>query len=64
MLPQSRYANAIGHKLMVQQPLICVDYYVPDANGLVTEDHTPVDNFACAKQERLLVGCLYSSAQA
>lgn len=48
---------------MVQQPLICDDYYVPDANSLVTEDDTPVDNFASAKQQRLLVGSLYSSAQ-
>mgnify|MGYP005848349385 CR=1 FL=1 len=48
---------------MVQQPLICDDYYVPDANSLVTEDDTPVDNFASAKQQRLLVSSLYSSAQ-
>jgi Uma2 family endonuclease len=48
---------------MVQQPLICDDYYVPDANSLVTEDDTPVDNFASAKQQRLLVSTLYSSAQ-
>ena len=48
---------------MVQQPLICDDYYVPDANSLVTEDDTPVDNFASAKQQRLLVGSLYSCAQ-
>jgi len=39
---------------MVQQPLICDDYYVPDANSLVTEDDTPVDNFASAKQQRFL----------
>ncbi len=48
---------------MVQQPLICDDYYVPDANSLVTEDDTPVDNFASEKQQRLLVGSLYSSWQ-
>ena len=48
---------------MVQQPLICDDYYVPDANSLVTEDDTPVDNFASAKQQRLLVSTLYSSEQ-
>jgi hypothetical protein len=48
---------------MVQQPLICDDYYVPDANRLVTEDDTPVDNFASEKQQRLLVGSLYSSWQ-
>ncbi len=39
------------------------DYYVPDANQLVTEDDTPVDNFASAKQQRLSVGSLYSSLQ-
>ena len=48
---------------MVQQPLICDDYYVPDANSLVTENDTPVDNFASEKQQRLLVGSLYSSAR-
>jgi Uma2 family endonuclease len=36
---------------------------VPDANQLVTENDTPVDNFASAKQQRLLVGSLYSSLQ-
>jgi len=34
---------------------------VPDANLLVTEDDTPVDNLASAKQQRLLVASLYSS---
>ncbi|MGF2038846.1 MAG: Uma2 family endonuclease [Nostoc sp. CmiVER01] len=49
---------------MVQQVLINDDdYYVPDANQLVTEDDTPVDNFASAKQQRLLVSSLYSSIQ-
>ncbi|MEH2415301.1 Uma2 family endonuclease [Nostoc sp.] len=49
---------------MVQQVLINDDdYYVPDANQLVTEDDTPVDNFASEKQQRLLVGSLYSSIQ-
>lgn len=33
----------------------------PDANLLITEDDTPVDNFALAKQQRLLVSSLYSS---
>ncbi len=33
----------------------------PDANQLITEDDTPVDNFASAKQQRLLVSSLYSS---
>ncbi|MBD2559900.1 MULTISPECIES: Uma2 family endonuclease [Nostoc] len=49
---------------MVQQLLINDDdYYVPDANQLVTENDTPVDNFASAKQQRLLVSSLYSCLQ-
>ncbi|MEH2291205.1 Uma2 family endonuclease [Nostoc sp.] len=49
---------------MVQKVLINDDdYYVPDANQLVTENDTPVDNFASAKQQRLLVSSLYSSLQ-
>jgi Uma2 family endonuclease len=48
---------------MAQQLLTDDDYYVPDANNLVTEDDTPVDNFASAKQQRLLVGSLYTSVQ-
>lgn len=49
---------------MVEQLLINNDdYYVPDANQLVTEDDKPMDNFACAKQQRLAVGSLYSSRQ-
>ena len=31
----------------------------PDANQLITEDDQPVDNFASAKQQRLLVSSLY-----
>jgi Uma2 family endonuclease len=51
-------------KLMVEQLVINDDnFYIPDANQLVTEDDTPVDNFASAKQQRLLVGSLYSSFQ-
>jgi len=51
-------------EVMVEQLLINDDnYYVPDANQLVTEDDTPVDNFASEKQQRLLVGSLYSSIQ-
>ncbi|MBW4575063.1 MAG: Uma2 family endonuclease [Aphanothece sp. CMT-3BRIN-NPC111] len=46
---------------MVQQAFITDDYFVPDPNQLVTEDDTPVDNFASAKQQRLLVGSVYSS---
>ncbi len=49
---------------MVEQLLINNDdYYVPDANQLVTEDDKPMDNFASEKQQRLLVGSLYSSRQ-
>ncbi|MEH1872804.1 Uma2 family endonuclease [Nostoc sp.] len=49
---------------MVQEVLINNDdYYVPDANQLVTENDTPVDNFASEKQQRLLVSSLYSSLQ-
>lgn len=48
---------------MVQQVLINDDdYYVPDANQLVTEDET-LDNFATSKQKRLLISSLYSSLQ-
>jgi Uma2 family endonuclease len=51
-------------KLMVEQLLINNDdYYVPDASQLVTEDDTPVDNFASEKQQRLLVTSVYSSLQ-
>ncbi|MEH2229651.1 MAG: Uma2 family endonuclease [Nostoc sp.] len=48
---------------MVQQVLINEDdYYVPDANQLITENDT-LDNFATSKQKRLLIGSLYSSLQ-
>ncbi len=53
-------------KLMVEQLLINDDdddFYVPDANQLITENDTAVDNFASEKQQRLLVGTLYSSLQ-
>ena len=39
------------------------DHYIPDANLLITEDDTPVDNFPSAKQQRLLVSSLYSSLE-
>jgi len=35
----------------------------PDANQLITEDDTPVDNCASEKQQRLLTACLYSNRQ-
>jgi len=36
----------------------------PDVSGFVTEDDTPVDNFAQEKQQRLLTESLYSSGYA
>ncbi|WP_427161336.1 Uma2 family endonuclease [Aliinostoc sp. HNIBRCY26] len=49
---------------MVEQTLINIDDCdEPDANLLVTEDDTPVDNLASARQQRLLVSSLYSSCQ-
>jgi hypothetical protein len=46
---------------MVEQLLDKVDdHSIPDANLLITEDDTPVDNFPSAKQQRLLVSSLYS----
>ncbi|MDY7016388.1 MAG: Uma2 family endonuclease [Cyanobacteriota bacterium] len=47
---------------MVEQTLITPsDYAVPDANQLITEDDTPVDNLGSEKQQRLLAGSLYSA---
>jgi Uma2 family endonuclease len=46
---------------MVNQLLTAENDAIPDASQLVTEDDTPVDNFASEKQQRLLVGCLYSN---
>jgi len=46
---------------MVNQLLVAEDYIIPDASQLVTEDDTPVDNFASEKQQRLLVNCLYGN---
>ncbi|MFQ3584694.1 MAG: Uma2 family endonuclease [Cyanobacteriota bacterium] len=34
---------------------------IPNVEDLVTEDDTPVDNFASEKQQRLLTGVLYSA---
>ena len=49
---------------MVEQILVSDDNFdILDANKLVTEDDTPVDNFASEKQQRLLAGSLYSSLQ-
>lgn len=48
---------------MIEQALIYDNYFIPDADKLVTEDDTPVDNFASAKQQRLLVSSVYSSQQ-
>ena len=46
---------------MVDQLLISDEVIPPDASQLVTEDDTPVDNFASEKQQRLLVSSLYSA---
>ncbi|ASC73749.1 Hypothetical Protein XM38_047210 [Halomicronema hongdechloris C2206] len=46
---------------MVDQLAISEEVAFPDASQLVTEDDTPVDNFASAKQQRLLVSSLYSA---
>jgi hypothetical protein len=50
-------------KPMVESALLYDDYATPDVSHLVTEDDTPVDNIASAKQQRLLVSSLYSSLQ-
>ncbi len=49
---------------MLESTIVSNDYpvSVPDVNKLITEDDTPVDNFASAKQQRFLVSSLYSSA--
>lgn len=46
---------------MVDQLFRADEIAIPDANQLVTEDDTPVDNFASEKQQRLLAGSLYSA---
>lgn len=46
---------------MVDQLVLEDGYYVPDAEQLITEDDTPVDNLASEKHQRLLVGSLYSA---
>lgn len=48
-------------QLIIQEQDDC--FYVPDANQLVTEDDTLLDNFASGKQQRLLVSSSYSSLQ-
>lgn len=48
---------------MVNPLLISDEHAIPDASQLVTEDDTPVDNFASEKEQRLLVSSLYSSLQ-
>jgi Uma2 family endonuclease len=52
-------------KIMVEQLLIndIDNCDIPDANLLITEDDTPVDNFASEKNQRLLAATLYSSLQ-
>ena len=48
---------------MINPLAVADEVAFPDANQLITEDDTPVDNFASAKQQRLLVSSLYSSWQ-
>ncbi|NJN37952.1 MAG: Uma2 family endonuclease [Acaryochloridaceae cyanobacterium CSU_3_4] len=48
---------------MINPLAITDEVTLPDAHSLITEDDTPVDNFASAKQQRLLVSSLYSSWQ-
>ncbi|HAC63669.1 MAG TPA: hypothetical protein DCF68_09060 [Cyanothece sp. UBA12306] len=37
------------------------NFFIPDAENLITEDDTPVDNFASEKQQRLLTTVLYNA---
>jgi Uma2 family endonuclease len=46
---------------MVDQLSFSEEVTFPDASQLITEDDTPVDNFASEKQQRLLTSCLYSN---
>lgn len=48
---------------MVNQLAPTDDIAIPDADQLITEDDTPVDNFPSEKQQRLLTSCLYSNLQ-
>ncbi|NJL85389.1 MAG: Uma2 family endonuclease [Leptolyngbyaceae cyanobacterium SM1_1_3] len=48
---------------MVDQLAITAEVAFPDASQLITEDDTPVDNFASAKQQRLLGSSLYSALE-
>lgn len=46
---------------MSEQTIVSEGFSIPDAEKFVTEDDTPVDNFASEKQQRFLVSSLYSS---
>jgi Uma2 family endonuclease len=59
----TKNSDRLWEKLMVESALRYDEYAVPDVSHLVTEDDTPVDNIASAKQQRLLVSSLYSSQQ-
>lgn len=48
---------------MVDQLAFTEEVAFPDVSQLITEDDTPVDNFASAKQQRLLVSSLYSAVE-
>ena len=45
---------------VVDETIAAEEAIFPDPNQLITEDDRPVDNFASAKQQRLLVSSLYS----
>lgn len=46
---------------MTHSSALADDVFFPDPSQLITEDDEPVDNFASAKQQRLLVSSLYSA---
>jgi hypothetical protein len=46
---------------VVDQLAITEEVAIPDANQLITEDGSPVDNFSSKKHQRLLISCLYSN---
>jgi Uma2 family endonuclease len=46
---------------MVNQLATTEEVAFPDVSQLITEDDTPVDNFASEKQQRLLTSSLYSN---
>lgn len=51
----------IEQLLTPTESLILDESLIPNIDHLITEDDTPVDNFASAKQQRLLTSTLYST---